>query len=216
MGTQHGLAHSHLRHLGRYTMGTHLGLVWCMLIALLLHTLPAAAQSNRAWTFGAAASASLWVGQGDALDGSWGVDGTVWRRVGSHVSLRADGILMPLEGSSDPVESADNRVFVLGVGPEADVGFGPAAVYGRALVGLAVNQQTRSTSSLTELTTGALALGGGAGIRLAVSRTVELDVGADLIDVGGLDFARTAASGGVLTTNWAVLRLRAGARVGIR
>jgi opacity protein-like surface antigen len=187
----------------------------CAVIAVLLHTPPTAAQSSGAWTFGAAASASLWVGEGDALDGSWGVDGTAWRRLGSHLGARADVMLMPLEASSAPFESADNRLLVLGVGPEVDVGFGAAAVYGRALAGIAINQQIRSGSASEERTSTASTLGGGAGLRLEVSRAVGLDVGADILSVGELDFARTSASGGVLSTGSAVLRLRAGLRIGV-
>ncbi len=179
----------------------------------MLVALPAQAQSTGAWALGAAASGGLWVGGGDPLDGGIGVDLTVWRRLAPAIGLRSDLMLMPFQGSSDPVESADNRVLVVGLGPELGGSVGSVSAYVRGLVGLAINQQRRSRSTLPEQTTRALVFGGGGGLGVDLSSRVTLDVGADILRVGELEFARTLASGVSIGVDAVVLRVRSGVRL---
>jgi len=155
-------------------------------------------------------TAQIFIGESDLVDGGTGVDGTVWRGLGPHASLRFDAMLMPLDDQTTPFESADNRMLLLALGPELATRVGPVSFYGRALAGLAINQQSRSGSGLPERTTSGLAVGGGVGVRLALTPRLSLDVGGDVLESGEVAFARTAVSGGEYLTDLVMLRLRAG------
>lgn len=185
----------------------------CALAALLCGS-RVQAQSPRSWAFEGAMTAQIFIGEAELVDGGIGVDGTVWRKLAPHASLRFDAMVMPLDDQTTPLESADNRMLVLALGPELATRVGPLSFYGRALAGLAVNQQSRAGSARPERTTSALAYGGGAGVRLALTSRLSLDVGGDILQSGEVAFARTAVSGGEYLTDPVMLRLRAGLALG--
>ena len=110
-------------------------------------------------------------------------------------------------------ETAGNTMFILGLGPEVYVSFSAVTLYARPLLGVAANMQSRTNSTSVERVTWARVFGGGVGLRLDVAPTVALDLGGDVVKLGELEFARTAASGFQLIENPAVLRLRLGLRL---
>lgn len=184
-----------------------------VLAVALLAPATAASQVEGAWSVGASVSATLFVGgSSEFLNGGFGFDATVWRRLTSVVRLRADGMLMPLDAQEGPFERADNRVVLAGVGPEVGARVGSLSLYARGLVGIASNAQMRKGSGQPERTTSAAAYGMGAGLRLAFGGGLSLDLGGDVVKVGELAFARTAESGGDLIETPGLLRLRAGLR----
>ena len=125
-------------------------------------------------------------------------------------------MLVGLDDQTTLGEVADNTILILGVGPELSTEGHRLGVYARGLVGLAANVQSRSNSALEEKTTWATALGGGLGLRLALSSRVDLELGADLMKVGELDFARTVTSSLALMDDPTILRVRAGVRAAVR
>ncbi len=184
-----------------------------VLAVVLLAPASAAGQVEGAWSVGASVSATLFVGgSSEFLNGGIGFDAVVSRRLTSVLRLRADGMLMPLDAQEGPFERADNRVVLVGVGPEVGAAVGSLALYARGLAGIAFNAQMRRGSGQPERTTSAAAYGGGAGLRLAFDEGWSLDLGGDVVRVGELAFARTAASGPDLAERPALLRLRAGLR----
>lgn len=186
------------------------------LLAFVLVTPPLAAQTPLGWSVGASGAAGLFVGgSSDFLDAGLGFDVDISKRVVPKVSLRADGMVMTLDDDEGPGEAAGNRILLLGIGPQIDAPVGPTNFYLRGLAGAAVNQQSRTGSTVQEATSWTTALGAGAGIRLDLAPAVALDVGADVLKLGELDFARTAASGSTSSEDTALLRIRAGLRFGI-
>ena len=172
---------------------------------------PASAQSAPGWSVGASASASLMVGSAsDFLDSGFGVDLTASHGVARNLSVRADGMLIPLASTTNDDETAGNTIWILGLGPEVHVPLSAITLYARSLLGVAANVQSRTNSTLVERVTWAGVLGGGVGLRLNVAPTVTLDLGGDVVK---LDFARTAASSLQLIEDPAVLRVRLGLRL---
>ena len=185
-----------------------------ILIAAALTGSPASAQSGPGWWIGASASANLIVGTAsEFLDSGFGVDGTASYGVAGHLSVRADGMLIRLAPITNNNETAGNTMFILGLGPEVYVSFSAVTLYARPLLGVAANMQSRTNSTSVERVTWARVFGGGVGLRLDVAPTVALDLGGDVVKLGELEFARTAASGFQLIENPAVLRLRLGLRL---
>jgi opacity protein-like surface antigen len=183
------------------------------LLATPLASAPLAAQSVGGWAVGMHGSAGLFVGSSsDFLDAEYGLDVSLSRSFAPHVQLRADVMLMGLDDVTDPFETADNRVIVVGLGPEVHASLGSVSFYARGLVGVAANQQLRTNSPLEELTTWASAFGAGAGIRFGLSTAATLDIGGDVLKLGELDFARRATSSLLYAEDPALLRLRAGVR----
>ena len=186
----------------------------CALFAVLPGAGPLAAQSGGVWAIGASGAAGLFVGSGsDFLDAGLGVDVVVSRRIVPRLQLRADGMFMLLDEQSDPLETADNRILLLSVGPEFDVALGPVSLYVRGVLGAAANFQLRTGSALKRRTSWASAFGASAGLRLRVATALDLDLGGDLLRLGELDFTRTASFGSRLIKNPSLLRLRAGLRL---
>jgi len=184
---------------------------WVVAVTLLAPGV-AAGQTTETWAFSASVSETLFVGGGsDFLDSGPGLDVSASFSFVPHFRLRADAMLMTLDAQVSSSESADNRVMILGMGPELGVGAAPVSVYVRGLIGIATNLQMRRASSLPERTTSAVALGAGVGLRIALGGSWGLDLGGDIAKVGALDFARTAASG-PLVEDPGLLRLRVGAR----
>ena len=186
----------------------------CALCAVLASAGPLAAQSGGVWAIGASGAAGLFVGSGsDFLDAGLGFDAAVSRRIVPRLRLRADGVFMLLDEQRDPLETADNRILLLSVGPEFDVALGPVSVYVRGVLGAAANFQLRTGSALKRGTSWASAFGAGAGLRLPVATALDVDLGGDVLRLGELDFARTASFGSQLIESPALLRLRAGLRL---
>lgn len=185
-----------------------------ILVAAALTGSPASAQSVAGWSVGASASANLIVGSAsDFLDSGFGVDGTVSHGVARHLSVRADGMLIRLAAATNVNETAGNTMFIFGLGPEFYVSLSAVTLYARPLVGLAANVQSRTNSALVERTTWAGVLGGGGGLRLNVAPTVTLELGGDVVKLGELDFARTAALSLQLIEDPTVLRVHLGLRL---
>ncbi len=185
-----------------------------ILVAAALTGSPASAQSAPGWSVGASASASLMVGSAsDFLDSGFGVDLTASHGVARNLSVRADGMLIPLASTTNDDETAGNTIWILGLGPEVYVPLSAITLYARPLLGVAANVQSRTNSFLAETTTWAAVFGGGVGLRLGVARTLTLDLGGDIVKVGELDFARTAVSSLMLIEGPAVLRVHLGLRL---
>ena len=121
-------------------------------------------------------------------------------------------MLIRLAADTNNNETAGNTMFIFGLGPEFYVSLSAVTLYARPLLGLAANVQSRTNSALVERTTWAGVLGGGVGLRLDVAPTVTLDLGGDVVKLGELDFARTAASSLQLIEDPAVLCVRLGLR----
>lgn len=185
-------------------------LVVTLLATILAAPSPARGQSA-GWAVAASAAAGLFVGDGsDFLDGGFGVDLSASRALVGALRVRTDGMLALMAEQTDPFESADNRILVLGIGPEVGVRFGPLGLHARALVGRAAAIQMRTRSALEERTTWASAVGAGAAVRLRIAPDLHLDAGGDVVDLGTLDFARTASSSLALQEDPTLLRLHAG------
>ncbi len=185
-----------------------------ILVAAALTGSPASAQSAPGWSVGASASASLMVGSAsDFLDSGFGVDLTASHGVARNLSVRADGMLIPLASTTNDNETAGNTIWIFGLGPEVYVSLSAVTLYARPLLGVAANVQSRTNSTLVERVTWAGVFGGGVGLRLDVAPTVTLDLGGDVLKLGELDFARTAASSLQLIEDPAVLRVRLGLRL---
>ena len=125
-------------------------------------------------------------------------------------------MLIPLARNTNNDETAGNTMLILGLGPEVYVPLSAITLYARPLLGLAANVQSRKNSALVERTTWAGVLGGGVGLRLAVAPTLTLKLGGDVVKLGELDFARTAASSLRLIEDPAVLRVHLGLRLHAR
>ena len=185
-----------------------------ILVAAALTGSPASAQSAPGWSVGASASASLIVGSAsDFLDSGFGVDFTASYGVARNLSLRADGMLIPLASTTNDNETAGNTMFIFGLGPEFFASLSAVTLHARPLVGLAGNVQSRTNSASVERTTWAGVLGGGGGLRLDVAPTLTLELGGDVVKLGELDFARTAVSSLMLIEDPAVLRVHLGLRL---
>lgn len=125
-----------------------------ILVAAALTGSPASAQSAPGWSVGASASTSLIVGSAsDFLDSGFGVDFTASYGVARNLSLRADGMLIPLASTTNDNETAGNTMFIFGLGPEFFVSLSAVTLYARPLVGLAGNVQSRTNSASVERTT---------------------------------------------------------------
>lgn len=167
--------------------------------------------STHPWAVGASIAGGLFV-DSDVLDSSLGADVALSRRISSWASVRADGMLLLLSEHANLGESADNRMVIVGIGPEVSGAAGWLAVYARGFLGRAGNFQRRTRSTLDEKTTWATVWGGGGGVRSAFGRVWSVDFGADLLRLGELDFARAAPSDPVRLRDPVLLRIRAGVR----
>ena len=178
---------------------------------------PASAQSVPGWSVGVSASASLIVGNAsDFLDSGFGVALVGSLGVARHISVRADGMLIPLANSTIADETAGNTLVVLGLGPEVHVPLSAITLFANPLLGIAANVQSRTNSVLAETTDWAVAFGGGVGLRMDAAPTWSLELGGDIVKLGELEFARPAASSLLLTEDPAVLRVHLGFRLHIR
>ncbi|MDH3423672.1 MAG: hypothetical protein OEN00_11815 [Gemmatimonadota bacterium] len=185
--------------------------------AALMGLTGSAAAGQTGWSSGVSVAGNLVVGGGgsDFLDSGFGLDGTVARAMGSHFAIRADGILIRLAPSSTGASPGRNTIIALGVGPEANLSLSAFSLYARLLLGVATNVQGGTGSTGGEGGTWTGRVGGGVGVRIAVSRSVAVDFGGDILKLGELAFGGSAVSSLRFTSDPAVLRLRLGLRFGV-
>ena len=187
-------------------------------LALVLVPAPAAAQDLRA---GAGIGASLLVGDAsDFLDGGLGVGGHVAVRIGdSPLLARLDVGYRGLDADADGPsgERAENTLIPLLAGLEAGVRLGPVEPYALLLGGGVANRRTSDAAAGEDGTSWAAAAGGGAGLRVWLGPApVSLDLGARVLRVGDLTYARTTVSGGAFETGTAILGLEGGITLRLR
>lgn len=181
-----------------------------LLAVPVLSPRPVSAQSTTHWAAGGAATATLFVGDADILDGALGLDLWGARRLTSWLSLRADALLMDLTAQTNLGERADNRILAFGAGPEVEASLGLLAPYARLFIGIAFNDQIRRGSQARERGSSASLRGAAGGLRVRVGDAWWLDLGVGLAKLGDLDFARTSDAVAPLIEDPVGLRAHAG------